>query len=114
MVKIRLKRMGSKFNAYYRIIVADQRSPRDGRFIEEIGTYNPHTKNVTIDEEIKEKWLKNGAIPTETMKNLFKKYEIAKKNGNIKENIVTLIKKPKKRKTKKEINVNNKNIKEKI
>jgi small subunit ribosomal protein S16 len=55
MVKIRLKRMGSKFNAYYRIIVADQRSPRDGRFIEEIGTYNPHTKNVTIDEEIKEK-----------------------------------------------------------
>ncbi len=72
-VKLRLKRMGSKQKPFYRIVAADSRSPRDGRFIETIGTYNP-IKGVdvlTIDEEKALKWLNNGAIPTDTVKNLF-------------------------------------------
>ena len=73
-VKIRLKRMGAKKTPFYRIVVADSRSPRDGRFIEEIGYYNPLTepKTIKVDNEKAEKWLKNGAKPTETVEKLFK------------------------------------------
>ena len=74
-VKIRLRRMGQKKAPFYRIIVADSRSPRDGRFIEEIGTYDP-TKDPSVynvNEELAKKWLANGAQPTETVKALFKK-----------------------------------------
>lgn len=74
-VKIRLKRMGQKKKPFYRIVVADARSPRDGRFIEEIGFYNPvsQPKEVRIDSEKATKWLNNGAQPTDTVKDLFKK-----------------------------------------
>lgn len=96
MVKLRLKRMGSKFNAFYRIVAADARAPRDGKFIEEIGSYNPHSKEVRINEELKTKWLNEGAVPSETVKNLFTKIEAAKKAGNVKDDIITLIKKEKK------------------
>ena len=74
-VKIRLKRMGQKKAPFYRIVVADSRSPRDGRFIEEIGYYNPMKEpaEVKIDEEAAKKWLGNGAQPTDTVKALFKK-----------------------------------------
>ena len=73
-VKIRLKRMGSKKKPFYRIVVADSRSPRDGRFIEEIGYYNPvsEPKVVNVDEEKAVKWLNNGAKPTDTVKILLK------------------------------------------
>ena len=73
-VKIRLRRMGQKKNPIYRIIVADSRSPRNGRFIEEIGTYNPNTNpsEFKIDEELAKKWLANGAQPTEVAGKLFK------------------------------------------
>lgn len=73
-VKIRLKRMGAKKNPFYRIIVADSRSPRNGRFIEEIGYYNPLTepKTVKIDDEKATKWLSNGARPTDTIDRLFR------------------------------------------
>lgn len=82
-VKIRLKRMGAKKNPFYRIVVADSRSPRDGRFIEEIGYYNPLTdpKTVKIDDEKAVKWLKNGAKPTDTVDKLFKENGIYEK-GN--------------------------------
>lgn len=75
MVKIRLKRIGAKKNPFYRVVVADARSPRDGRFIEEIGYYDPMTEpaNIKIDAEKAKAWLGNGAIPTETVKSLFKK-----------------------------------------
>ena len=75
MVKIRLKRIGAKKNPYYRVVVADSRYPRDGRFIEEIGTYNPLSEpsEVKIDGEKALKWLKNGAQPTETVRALLKK-----------------------------------------
>ena len=74
-VKIRLRRMGAKKAPFYRVIVADSRSPRDGRFIEEIGTYNPLTEpaQVNIDAEKAKKWIANGAQPTETVKALLKK-----------------------------------------
>ncbi|MBQ3786004.1 MAG: 30S ribosomal protein S16 [Lachnospiraceae bacterium] len=73
-VKIRLRRMGYKKNPLYRVIVADSRSPRDGRFIDEIGTYNPNTdpSEFKIDEEKAKKWLENGAQPTEVVAKLFK------------------------------------------
>ena len=73
-VKIRLRRMGQKKAPFYRIIVADSRSPRDGRFIEEIGTYDPNTDPSTfkINEEEAKKWLANGAQPTEVVSKLFK------------------------------------------
>lgn len=73
-VKIRLKRMGAKKRPFYRIVVADSRSPRDGRFIEEIGFYNPvsEPKEVKIDQEKAHKWLSNGAKPTETVRVLLK------------------------------------------
>jgi len=77
-VKIRLKRMGSKKNPFYRIVVADSRSPRNGRFIEEIGYYNPLTepKTVKIDDEKANKWLQNGAKPTDTVDRLFRENNI--------------------------------------
>ena len=75
MVKIRLRRMGAKKAPYYRIVVADARSPRDGRCIEEIGTYNPLTEPATIsvDVEKAQTWIKNGAQPTDTVRGLLKK-----------------------------------------
>ena len=79
-VKIRLRRMGAKKHPFYRIVVADSRYPRDGRFIEEIGYYNPLTElsDVKVDAEKVEKWLKNGAQPTDTVKALLKKNGIIK------------------------------------
>lgn len=79
-VKIRLRRMGAKKSPFYRIVVADSRYPRDGRFIEEIGTYNPLTEpaTVTVDAEAAKKWLANGAQPTDTVKALLKKNGIEK------------------------------------
>ena len=74
MVKMRLKRMGAKKAPYYRIIVADSRSPRDGKFIAQVGTYDP-LKNpsvITFDADEAKKWLGNGAQPTETVKKLLK------------------------------------------
>ena len=74
-VKIRLRRMGAKKAPFYRVVVADSRYPRDGRFIEEIGTYNPLTNpsEIKIDGEKAKKWLENGAQPTDTVKTLLKK-----------------------------------------
>lgn len=74
-VKIRLRRMGAKKDPFYRIVVADSRYPRDGRFIEEIGTYDPKTEPATlkVDAEKAKKWISNGAQPTDTVKVLFKK-----------------------------------------
>ena len=74
-VKIRLKRIGAKKNPFYRVVVADSRFPRDGRFIEEIGTYNPlkDPAEVKIDMETAQKWIKNGAQPTDTVRALLKK-----------------------------------------
>ena len=74
MVKIRLRRMGAKKAPFYRIVVADARSPRDGRCIEEIGTYNPQTNPATInvDAEKVQAWIKNGAQPTDTVRGLLK------------------------------------------
>ena len=78
MVKIRLRRMGAKKAPYYRIVVADSRYPRDGRFIEEIGFYNPMVEpaKVKVDAEKAKKWIANGAQPTDTVKALFKKNEV--------------------------------------
>ena len=75
MVKIRLKRMGAHKKPFYRVVVADSRTPRDGRFIEEIGTYNPlkDPAEIKIDKEAAEKWLSNGAQPTDTVRALLKK-----------------------------------------
>ncbi len=75
MVKIRLRRVGAKKAPYYRVVVADSRYPRDGRFIEEIGTYNPMVEpsDIKIDGEKALAWIKNGAQPTDTVKVLLKK-----------------------------------------
>ncbi|MBE6969639.1 MAG: 30S ribosomal protein S16 [Ruminococcaceae bacterium] len=75
MVKIRLRRMGAKKAPFYRVVVADSRSPRDGRFIEEIGTYDPLTNPATIeiDMERANYWIANGAQPTDTVRGLLKK-----------------------------------------
>ena len=74
-VKIRLRRMGAHKAPFYRVVVADSRSPRDGRFIEEIGFYNPvaQPKEIKINEEKANKWLQNGAQPTDVVKKLFTK-----------------------------------------
>ena len=74
MVKMRLRRVGAKKQPFYRVIVADERSPRNGRFIEEIGYYNPLTEPATvkIDADKAKEWIKNGAQPTETVKSLLK------------------------------------------
>lgn len=84
-VKLRLKRMGAKQRPFYRIVAADSRSPRDGRFIEILGTYNPLLKenNVTLDEEKIEKWINNGAEPTDTVKSILSKNGVwARLKGN--------------------------------
>ncbi len=72
-VKMRFKRMGSKKNPFYRVVVADSRAPRDGKFIEELGYYNPLTKETKLDAELVTKWIGNGAQPTDTVKALLKK-----------------------------------------
>ena len=79
-VKIRLKRMGQKKAPFYRIIVADSRSPRDGSFIEEIGTYDPTVEPsaIKVDAELAQKWLTNGAQPTDTVAKIFKHAGITK------------------------------------
>ena len=79
MVKIRLKRIGAHKNPFYRIVVADSRYPRNGRFIEELGYYDPmkNPAELKLDQEKVDKWLKNGAQPTETVRDL-----IAKNSGN--------------------------------
>ncbi len=80
-VKLRLKRMGKKGKPFYRIVAADSRYPRDGRIIESIGTYNPTTNpaQVTLNTELAEKWLKNGAQPSDTVRNILSKEGIMKK-----------------------------------
>lgn len=80
MVKIRLKRLGQKKAPFYRIVVADERSPRNGRNIEEIGTYDPNQEPavVKVDEEAAKKWIANGAKPTDTVARLFKEAGIVK------------------------------------
>ena len=88
-VKLRLKRMGAKQRPFYRIIAADSRSPRDGRFIGTVGTYDPikSDNNITLDEEKIIKWLNNGAQPTDTVKSIltnsgvWAKYKNTKKEG---------------------------------
>lgn len=79
-VKMRLRRMGAKRAPFYRVVVADSRYPRDGRFIEEVGTYNPMREpaEIKIDVEKAEKWLKNGAQPTDTVKVILKKSGVIK------------------------------------
>lgn len=79
MVKIRLRRMGAKKSPFYRVVVADSRDPRDGKFIEEIGTYDPLTNPATIkiDMERAKYWISNGAQPTDTVRGLLKKAEAA-------------------------------------
>lgn len=83
-VKLRLKRMGSKQRPFYRIVAADSRSPRDGRFIETVGTYDPikKTDNVTVDEEKALKWLNNGAQPTDTVRSILSQVGIWAKYKN--------------------------------
>ncbi|OCN05015.1 30S ribosomal protein S16 [Erysipelotrichaceae bacterium MTC7] len=80
-VKLRLKRMGKKGYAYYRIVAADSRSPRDGRIIEAIGTYNPNLDpaQITLDEEKAMNWIKNGAQPSDTVRTILSKQGILKK-----------------------------------
>ncbi len=85
-VKLRLKRMGAKQKPFYRIVAADSRSPRDGRFIETVGTYNPLLKenNITLDEEKITKWINSGAQPTDTVRNLLSKSGVWAKIKNTK------------------------------
>ena len=86
-VKIRLRRMGAKKNPFYRIVVADSRSPRDGKFIEEIGYYNPLTepKKVVVDAEKANKWIKCGAKPTDTVDRLFNENGVYEAKGEVQE-----------------------------
>ena len=81
MVKLRLKRMGSKRKPFYRIVAADSRSPRDGRIIETIGTYNLTTNpaSITVNEELAVKWLKDGAQPSDTVRNILSTQGILKR-----------------------------------
>ncbi|QGZ97385.1 30S ribosomal protein S16 [Mycoplasma sp. NEAQ87857] len=76
MVKIRLKRMGSKFRPVYKIVVADARAPRDGKFIEALGHYNPTTKELVLNKEQTAAWYKKGAQPTMTVANLFRAHKL--------------------------------------
>lgn len=91
-VKLRLKRMGSKKRPFYRIVAADSKSPRDGKFIEVVGTYDPILKTedvagkVTLNEELVMKWLKNGAEPTDTVRSLLRNKGILEKLHNEKAN----------------------------
>ncbi|MCL4493522.1 MAG: 30S ribosomal protein S16 [Firmicutes bacterium] len=87
MVKIRLRRMGAKKHPFYRVVVADARSPRDGKFLEEIGYYDP-TKNpavVKIDEEKAVRWIQNGAQPTDTARSLLRRTGILRKVHELKQ-----------------------------
>ncbi|WP_335870693.1 30S ribosomal protein S16 [Bacillus sp. 2205SS5-2] len=86
-VKIRLKRMGANKSPFYRIVVADARSPRDGRDIETVGTYNPVSEPAIVDinEDLALKWLKDGAKPSDTVRNLFSKQGIMEKFHNSKQ-----------------------------
>ena len=84
MVKIRLTRMGAKKRPSYRIVATDSRRPRSGEYLELIGTYSPLDSQVRIDEEIALKWLNNGAIPTDTVRNLFSKEGIMTKYADSK------------------------------
>lgn len=83
-VKLRLKRMGAKKQPFYRIVAADSRSPRDGKFIEILGTYNPIVEpaEIKLEEELVLKWLRTGAEPTETVRTLFRKTGILEKFHN--------------------------------
>jgi small subunit ribosomal protein S16 len=85
-VKIRLKRMGANKSPFYRIVVADSRSPRDGRYIEVVGTYNPVVQpaKVDINEDLALKWLQDGAKPSDTVRNLFSNQGIMEKFHNAK------------------------------
>lgn len=80
-VKLRIKRMGSKRKPFYRIVAADSRAPRDGRFIETIGTYNPTTEpaSISLNEELAIKWIKQGAQPSDTVRNILSKEGILKR-----------------------------------
>ena len=80
-VKLRLKRMGSKQKPFYRVVAADSRYPRDGKFVEVVGTYNPValTDNIKVDDEKALKWLRNGAQPTDTVKDILSKAGVMKK-----------------------------------
>ena len=86
MVKLRLKRMGSKQKPFYRIVAADARSPRDGRFIETVGTYNPlkNPTEIKVDEEKALTWLNNGAQPTDTVRSILTESGIMKKYADSK------------------------------
>ena len=83
-VKLRLKRMGAKKKPFYRIVAADARSPRDGRFIELIGTYNPDKEETTVDKEKALKWLSDGAQPTDTVRNILSSNGIMKEFHDLK------------------------------
>ncbi len=85
-VKLRLKRMGTRKKPFYRIVAADSRSPRDGKFIELIGTYDPikEQAEIVVNEEVAIKWLQNGAIPTDTVRDLFRKKGVMEKFHNLK------------------------------
>ncbi len=80
-IKLRLKRMGAKKRPFYRVVAADSRYPRDGKFVETVGTYNPiaETDTIKIDEEKALKWLRNGAQPTDTVRDILSKAGIMKK-----------------------------------
>ncbi len=85
MVKLRLKRMGSKKRPFYRIVAADSNARRDGSFIELVGTYSPlEDSKININEEVAIKWLNNGAMPTDTVRNLLSKAGIMEKFHNSK------------------------------
>lgn len=83
-VRIRLTRMGARSKPVYRIVASDSRRPRDGQYIELIGTYNPAVDEVKVNEEVALKWLKEGALPTDTVRNLFSKKGIMAKFANSK------------------------------
>ncbi len=83
-VRIRLTRMGSRHKPVYRIVASDSRRPRDGQYIELIGTYNPSIDEVKVNEEVALKWLNQGALPTDTVRNLFSKKGIMTKFANSK------------------------------
>ena len=86
-VKIRLKRMGAKKKPFYRLVAADSRSPRDGKFIETLGTHNPLNGETKLDEEAIIKWLGTGAIPTDTARNLLSEAGIMKKFAESKQKV---------------------------
>ena len=93
MVKIRLRRMGAKKAPYYRVVVADSRYPRDGRFIEEIGTYNPcvNPAEIKIDADRAREWIKTGAQPTDTVRALLKKVDVLQGRGHIMKELLLYI-----------------------